>query len=277
MGVHIEHIGDATLYLGDCRDILPTLGKVDAVFTSPPYNLGVTTGGGFGHYDPNAPMGKRGGGGRWKSAALRDGYASYSDNMPPAEYAAWQRETLAACWAQLSDAGVIFYNHKPRVQGGVMLSPLDYNPDLPVRQIIIWARAGGMNFAPTHFMSTHEWVVMFAKPAFRLRDKAASGAGDVWYIPQVASPLHPAPFPVALPERALEATSAAIVLDPFMGSGTTGVACAGLRRSFVGIELDPGYFDIACRRIEDAYRQPRLFDEPAPKPIQGSLLDGEAA
>ena len=68
------------------------------------------------------------------------------------------------------------------------------------------------------------------------------------------------------------------ILDPFMGSGTTGVACANLGRSFIGIEIDPGYFDIACRRIEEAYRQPRLFEEPAPKPVQDAFsFDGDAA
>lgn len=67
-----------------------------------------------------------------------------------------------------------------------------------------------------------------------------------------------------------------VVLDPFMGSGTTGVACSLLRRKFIGIELHEPYFDIACRRIEEAYKQPRLFDEPAPKPVQTSLLEGLA-
>ena len=66
------------------------------------------------------------------------------------------------------------------------------------------------------------------------------------------------------------------ILDPFMGSGTTGVACANLGRSFIGIELDPGYFDIACRRIAKACEQPRLFDDPPPKPVQPSLLDDDA-
>jgi len=56
------------------------------------------------------------------------------------------------------------------------------------------------------------------------------------------------------------------VLDPFMGSGTTGVACAKLGRSFIGIELEPRYFDIACKRIEDAYKQADMFIEPAPAP-----------
>jgi DNA modification methylase len=65
------------------------------------------------------------------------------------------------------------------------------------------------------------------------------------------------------------------ILDPFMGSGTTGVAAIKLGRRFIGIELEPKYFDIACRRIEEAWKQPRLFEEPKPKPVQPSLLDQE--
>lgn len=61
------------------------------------------------------------------------------------------------------------------------------------------------------------------------------------------------------------------ILDPFMGSGTTGVACANLGRRFVGIEIEPKYFDIACRRIADAYKQPRLFEDEKPAPIPQEL------
>ena len=68
------------------------------------------------------------------------------------------------------------------------------------------------------------------------------------------------------------APTAKTILDPFMGSGTTGVACARLSRKFIGIELEPRYFDIACRRIEDAYKQPRLFAESAPKVVQEGFL-----
>lgn len=67
-----------------------------------------------------------------------------------------------------------------------------------------------------------------------------------------------------------------LVCDPFMGSGTTGVACAQMGRRFLGVERDPKWFDLACRRIEAAYKQPRLFEEPVPKAVQLSLLDGEA-
>ena len=62
------------------------------------------------------------------------------------------------------------------------------------------------------------------------------------------------------------------ILDPFMGSGTTGVACANLGRKFIGIEIEEKYFDIACKRIEIAYRQPRLFEEPRAEPKQGVLI-----
>lgn len=72
--------------------------------------------------------------------------------------------------------------------------------------------------------------------------------------------------------------TAGVVLDPFMGSGTTGVACTKMGRTFIGIEREPAYFDIACRRIEAAYRQPRLFAEPAPRPVQDSFdLSGSAS
>jgi DNA modification methylase len=61
------------------------------------------------------------------------------------------------------------------------------------------------------------------------------------------------------------------VLDPFMGSGTTGVACIKLGRKFIGVEIEPKYFDIACRRISEAWKQPRLFEEPRVKPTQEAL------
>jgi site-specific DNA-methyltransferase (adenine-specific) len=92
--------------------------------------------------------------------------------------------------------------------------------------------------------------------------------------------IHPTQKPVALMEWCLGfLPNAETILDPFMGSGTTGVACVNLGRKFTGIELDPGYFDIACRRIEEAYKQPRLFEQPKPAPVEqfGMDLDGENA
>lgn len=275
----VEIIGDATLMLGDCRDLLPTLPRVDAVITSPPYNMGVSAGGGFaskfvrnhGHYNPTGGYRKRGGMGKWSGGELADGYGAHNDKMPWPEYEQWQRDIISLCWARLSESGAIFYNHKPRAQSCEVWLPTALNPGLPLRQIVIWARAGGINFAPTHYVPTHEWLMVIAKPDFRLRDKAASGVGDVWYIPQESGTDHPAPFPLGLPLRILETVAAQMVCDPFMGSGTSGVACAQLGRRFVGIEIEERWFDIACRRIEQATRQADLFIAP-PKPVQQPLL-----
>ena len=120
-----EALSDSvTLYLGDCRELIPTVGKVDTIITSPPYNMGVSAGGGFsskfvrnhGHYDPAGGYRKRGGGGKWSGGDLADGYGTHDDAMPWAEYEAWQREIIGLCWAQLTETGAIFYNHKPRPQ-----------------------------------------------------------------------------------------------------------------------------------------------------------------
>ncbi len=277
MSGRVEQIGNATLYLADCADILADLAKTDVktIITSPPYNLGVSPGGGFprshGHYDPEGGYRGRGGSGKWAAAGiiggLADGYGEHDDKMDFEKYEEWQRSILVACWNTLADDGAIFYNHKPRPTRSELWLPTRLNPELPLRQIVIWARAGGINFAPTHYVPTHEWIMVLAKPAFRLRDKAASGAGDVWYIPQEGATEHPAPFPVEIPSRVLQTTNPGVVLDPFMGSGSTGVAAAKYHRPFIGIELNPTYFDIACRRIEQAQRQSDLFvDQPAPPP-----------
>lgn len=239
----------ATIYHGRCEDVLPTLGPVDLILTSPPYNLGVSTGGSFGHYEWNANMKARGGGGKWHGGDLANGYDGHDDAMPMEEYEAWQQDVLRACWAQLTEAGAIFYNHKPRVQAGTLWTPLRLNPDLPVRQIVVWARAGGVNFAPTHYLPTHEWIVVLAKPSWRLKSKGASGVGDVWTIPQESSTEHPCPFPLTLASRVLETVAPSVVLDPFMGSGTTLRAAkdAGIRA--IGIDKSERYCEIAARRL----------------------------
>jgi adenine-specific DNA-methyltransferase len=102
--------------------------------------------------------------------------------------------------------------------------------------------------------------------------------GDVWRFAVERNPEHPTQKPLPMMRHIVKVSSRAddVVLDPFMGSGSTGAACAEFRRSFIGIEREPAYFDIACRRIAEAYRQPRLFDEPPPKPTQGSMF-GDAA
>ena len=86
--------------------------------------------------------------------------------------------------------------------------------------------------------------------------------------------MHPNEKPLGLMQHIIDHHSVKgdTILDPFMGSGTTLVACQRLGRAGIGIELDRGYFDIACRRVEEAMRQPDLFIPPAPAPVQEPLL-----
>ena len=252
--------GLITLYCGDNAEVMPTLGPVDLVFTSPPYNLSTTTGGGL------SGAGQKG---KWVNAnrgGLGEGYADHDDAMPVAEYEEWQRSFLRLAWGTLTDAGAIYYNHKPRVQAGTLWTPLVVNPGLPVRQIIVWARAGGMNFAPTHYLPMHEWIVVFAKPTFRLKSKEASGVGDVWRVTQEQGIEHPAPFPIGLPARAIETVAPSCVLDPFAGSGTTLVAAKAAGVRAIGIEKSERYCEVAVKRLA----QGSLFDT-------GTLAVGEAS
>jgi site-specific DNA-methyltransferase (adenine-specific) len=233
--------------------------SIDLIFTSPPYNMGNTSGGGLSqyksHYSTDTKMSKRGGNGKWAKCALAGGYDEHEDAMPHDEYIAWQKSVLNECWRLLTPTGAIYYNHKTRIFNGEAVTPLAYNPGLPLRQIIIWARSGGINFSPAFYLPTHEWILIFAKPNFRLKSKGASGVGDVWSITQESNNPHPAPFPVELPRRALETTSAGRVLDPFCGSGTTGVACVLENRDFIGIEISEHYANIARARILRAQGQ----------------------
>lgn len=238
----------AVIYNADCLDVLPHLAGVDLVFTSPPYNLGVNPNGVFGHWKDG---GIHGGNTKWKGVNEEGiGYVEHDDAMPIHRYQAWQQTVLAACWETLDDAGAIYYNHKPRVQAGGLWSPLSLNPDLPVRQIITWARAGGTCFTPTAYVPTYEWIIVFAKPKFRLKSRGASGAGDVWRIPQQADADHPASFPVALPATAIETVGPSLVLDPFMGVGKTLQAARLHGTRAIGIETSERYCEIAARRLQ---------------------------
>ena len=231
-----------TIYHGDCREILPLIQDVDLVVTSPPYNMGLVPGGnGRGMYRPGASN---------KAGRFRDGYGQHADALPQAEYDAWQREIIRLCWAQLTDAGAIFYNHRPRVEHGVIRLPLGFDFGVPVRQVITWDRGTGIDVNLRSFCTVGEWIVVMTKPEFKLVDHSASGMGDVWRLGMEHGVKgHPAPFPVSLPTKALQATGASTVLDPFMGSGTTLRAAKDLGRKAIGIELEERYGEIAATRL----------------------------
>jgi site-specific DNA-methyltransferase (adenine-specific) len=222
---------------------------IDVVVTSPPYNLKNSTGNGM----------KDGRGSNWVVSTLRDGYSGHDDDMPHEEYVEWQRSALAEMMRLLKPTGAIFYNHKWRVQDGLLQDRADIVDGFPVRQIIIWKRAGGINFNAGYFLPTYEVIYLIAKPDFRLAEKA-NAHGDVWTFTQERGIDHPAPFPLKLAARCIEATSGSVVLDPFMGSGTTALAAVKAGRDFIGLELSPEYCEIAEQRMREQQAQPSLFD-----------------
>ena len=222
----VEVIGDCRLILGDCRDILPTLGPVDAVVTDPPYGIAATWKGGSG-----SGWGKAKG-----EAELRN---EWDDEAPNAD--------LFDLLRSISREQIIW--------GG------NYFPLPPSRCWLVWNKPE-RNFS----LAEAELAWTNRDNVVRVIDSPRSEPGR----------LHPTQKPVPVMMWSVEKTKGT-VLDPFMGSGTTGVACVNLGRSFIGIEREPSYFEIACRRIEEAYKQPRLFAEPAPKAVQAALDLGEAA
>ena len=215
--MRVERIGDATLYLGDCREILPGLGKVDAVVTDPPYGIG---------------------------ADKRNAHSSIRDNE------AWEN---------------LDWDRRPRPDA--MKAILH-----SCRAHAIW---GGNYFTDVLPPSAGwlAWVKPEAGTGFSLADMelcwtSLEMAARVGRFPRRDGHAHPTQKPIAVMEWTLGFMPHGVVLDPFMGSGTTGVACAKLGRKFIGIEIEPKYFDIACRRIEAAYAEPRLPGLDTPKPTQ---------
>jgi site-specific DNA-methyltransferase (adenine-specific) len=234
---------------GDCLEIMRKIPdeSINLVITSPPYNLKNSTGNGM----------KDGRGGKWSNAALINGYTKHNDCMPHEEYVEWQRNCLKEMLRIIPDNGAIFYNHKWRVQGGLLQDRQDIVLGFPVRQIIIWKRKGGINFNPGYFLPTYEVIYLIAKSKFTLNSKA-NAYGDVWEFNQEMKNPHPAPFPVQLIERIISSTNAEVILDPFMGSGTTAIAATNLNRKYIGIEICENYVELANRRIIENTTQIKL-------------------
>ena len=254
MKPYYEHAG-ITIYHGDCMEIIPTLRGIGSVITSPPYNLGGEPWPHLGNWKQGDSAGGKS---KWRNgsdAASGIRYATHDDAMPWDGYVEWQQEFLRATWHILPGDGAIFYNHKPRVIGGKLWTPMELLPPAVIlRQIIIWARPGGMNFNATAFVPTHEWIMVLARDLFRLRDRSVSGMGDVWQMAPAKSS-HPAPFPIQLPSRVIQAIKAETILDPFMGHGTTLEAAKLHGRRAIGIEKSEEYCEIAAEKL----RQEVLF------------------
>jgi modification methylase len=246
------------VHRGDCITLMDKMpaGSVGLIVTSPPYNLLNSTGNGM----------KDGFGGKWEYAQLSDGYDTHGDAMPHHEYVKWQRECLTSMMRVLREDGAIFYNHKWRVQDGLLQDRSDIVKGFPVRQIIIWQRDGGINFNAGYFLPTYEVVFLICKAGFKLAPKA-NAIGDVWHISQETGNPHPAPFPLELARRCIGSTEAELVVDPFIGSGTTAIAAEECGRNWIGFDISEAYCRLAAERIKAARRDRRSL------PVSVKTLD----
>ena len=229
---------------GDCIEVMKTMpdGCIDGIVTSPPYNLNIRK------TFNNTENWK----GKWNKSKLQsESYDVHDDYMPEDKYIAWQQNVLKECFRLIKDDGAIFYNHKWRVQNGKYQQRLEIIDGLPLRQIIIWKKAGGINFNEGYFLPTYEVLYLIAKPKFKLAPKT-NRYGDVWEITQEKGSWHPAPFPIELAKRCVEAIPGNVILDPFSGSGTVAIAAKNLDKTYIGIELSKGYTKKSIERIENS-------------------------
>lgn len=215
-----EIIGDCRLLLGDCFEVLPLIGPVDAVVTDPPYGILSLNG---------------------SAATRRSG-----GNVPEGKIA----------WDVISDiSSVLAAAPKAMVWGGCHM------PLQPTFGYLVWDKQiDGLNFGEVEYCWTTE---RFAPRIFRYRAVCVDGGKQ-----------HPTQKPIQLMQWCLGfLPDARTILDPFMGSGTTGVACVKLGRRFIGIEISEAYFAIACERVRQAYAQPDLFIEAPARPVQADLWE----
>lgn len=222
-------IGRATLYLGDCRDILPSLPKVDAVVTDPPYEFNTFGSGKFRTKRKNMD--------EIKAAGLADGFDHSilrSDKFGAAVVFAHndQWAKLLPHMAEEWERFAICQWHK--------LNPMPvanrhYQPDTE-----IYVHAWHPDFAPIGDLPQKKRYIL------------ANGGQDT-------SIDHPTVKPLQVMQKIIANVAGVTICDPFMGSGSTGVAAVLESRDFIGIEREPKYFDIACKRIEEAQRQGDLF------------------
>jgi site-specific DNA-methyltransferase (adenine-specific) len=241
----IEKIGNATLYLGDCREILPSIEKPFGILSDPPYGIGLAT-----DYAERFTVK---GSAWWKNGdrhtqARHQKIVGDDEPFDPSHLLALEVPTIlwgGNCFAsRLPDSGGWF----------------------------VWDKRGG-----ARNVSSANWPMGEGEIAWTNTGKGVRIFRHTWFglirDSERGEHYHPTQKPVQLMGWCLGFLKPELVLDPYMGSGTTGLACVELNRPFIGIEIDQKHFDTACRRISEAHRSaPRLFQELVPSPEQGGLL-----
>ena len=208
-----EIIGDCVLYLGDCTDVMPTLGKVDAVVTDPPYGM------------------------------------SFQSNRRKDKYKKIQNDNTLQMLQWVCKINVLHSKY--------IFMRWENIKDVPqAKSCITWIKNNHSMGDLNHEHGRQTEICLFYNGNNHFFPNGRPN--DVIKANRTGNELHPTQKPVSLMSIIVSWTNG-IVVDPFMGSGTTGVACVKMGRSFIGIELDEGYFDIACERIRKAYEQPDMF------------------
>ena len=229
-------IGNATLWLGDCLEVLPAIDRAAAIVSDPPYGIG------YVHSGQNVRRGARLGGGAVSRGAKTKPIINDDREFDPAPLLGFSAALLfgANHFAQRLPAGGswLVWDKSPGILSG----------DSFVDSEFIWTSTKGVK----RNVFRHLWKGLLAD---KTSEDLPARNPNTWRRH------HPSMKPVALMEWciATAAGQSGMIVDPYMGSGTTGVAALRMGRNFVGVEMDREYFDIACERIERAQRQERLF------------------
>lgn len=234
------------LILGDCLKAMKEIedDTVDIIITSPPYNKKGLAGGKV-----------KAGNQIWKKFNID--YSTYDDNLTEEEYSSWMVLLLNEMKRIIKPNGSIFFNHKPRRHKNKVYLPTDFisKSELSIYQLIIWNRLASPNIRKDMLLPCTEhiyWLVK-SKPKTYKENLNSKFHSEVWNINPDKKTKHPAPFPETLVENCLLLASREgdLVLDPFLGSGTTAVVSKRLKRDFIGIELDADYIDICNSRLNE--------------------------
>lgn len=227
---------------GDCLEQMKLMSDdyVDLIITSPPYNV----------WRNKRTQAKKED--YWKRTNIN--YDNYTDKLNDNDYQSWQINVINECIRILKPTGTLVYNHKDQIFNFKVTSPLEWilKSSAIFRQRITWDRSGMQAFNNVRFYRNEEDLYILGKNAKGFTwNKNFAKYMSIWKITPERKIDHPAPFPEEIPKRCIEAFSneGDIILDPFMGSGTTGKIAKLLNRNFIGIEISKLYIELAEKRI----------------------------